>query len=347
MKQLLFILLTFLLLTGCNRKEPAESVYVGPPVFEEEREGDFVFPSKRDIAAQRVFALFPYKDYIVAFGAFYGHFIEVYDKQSGGLVSRGVSQGRGPGEVVWAEQADLNPFTGVMTMYDDMTRTVMTFDIDDLIWSQAEYEKHPAQRWAMGEYQLDPSHRLVNSMVSLMGMEPAKRMVVWRDSVQTAVYHEFPIRDSVTNINYEVYQQSRFSLSPDRTKAVSGTLIARSVVEMFEVSPDAIRCRYAAVFHGGLDPELKREERGNVRYGFASLYAGDDMMLGVLDTSQPGEKWRYNALALFDWNGKGLMKIQTPYRDCAPACLDYDGKTVYAVVRAENDFWYLGKMEIE
>lgn len=347
MKQLLFILLTFLLLTGCNRKEPAESVYVGPPVFEEEREGDFVFPSKRDIAAQRVFALFPYKDYIVAFGAFYGHFIEVYDKQSGELVSRGVSQGRGPGEVVWAEQADLNPFTGVMTMYDDMTRTVMTFDIDDLIWSQAEYEKHSARRWTIGEYQLDPSHRLVNSLVSLIGMEPDKRLVVWRDSVPTAIYHRFPIKDSVTNINYQSYQQSRFSLSPDRTKAVSGTMINRSVLEMFEVSPDTIRCRYAAVFHGGLNPEMVRNEQLNMRNCFASLYAGDDKMLGVLDTSQPGEKRRYNALALFDWNGKGLMKIQTPYRNCAPACLDYDGKTVYAVVRAENDFWYLGKMELE
>ncbi len=344
------LLLGLLLCAGCSRTVPPADLLVGEPEYPLDTTGRFTYVTAHDIEAINVFMIFPYESYIVMFGRFHGGFVQVVDKESGAIVCSGIPHGRGPGELVGAEFADLNPQTGTMTIVDGDTHQILSFNIDDFIAGRFKAARKPAEPFACQVFELDREHTLCDHLVTYTSTVygvPDRLSVLRKDGTKTAVYNEFPIMDTVRNYNFIIYQQRRASLSPDRTKLAMGTITRRTFFETFDIGKTRIVPRSQQLHSGPADYSIRLPFE-KWTGGFLSVYAGDELVVAATDdfTEKPDRKI-YNNLCVFDWDGHPIKRIRMEGCKCIEAlCLDSDGRTVYAVMQDDNGFYYFARTEI-
>lgn len=349
-KTYLSLLFFLLILPGCKESAPAK-LEIGPHEFAREETGTFSRLGLEDIPLKIPYKQFPYESYLILFGRFDDHFVEIYDKSSGALVTTGVKQGRGPGEIVHSLFADFNPGTGTLTVVDDRGRKILAFDTDELIAGNVRFTKQELpSNWCDQIFQLDESHWLLSNMVSKTALTgPADRFTIDRtDSTRIAVYNRFPVEKDPENQNMVIYQQRRSSLSPDRTKLAIATRMRRFFFETYHIRKKEITPLSMRMIGGSVDltqgwPEEKRTD------AVTSLYAADDFVIAsVVNPGSETESKTYNCIAVFDWQGNALKRIRFDgYKSIEAPCLDQDGRTLYAVAETENGYHYLVSAQID
>lgn len=273
-------------------------------------------------------------------------FVEFYDKESGELLHEAILKGRGPGEVAYVVGADLNPATGDMVLADGTGKSILMFNIYDLLApGETRFEKRPKINWTQHVFKLNDGLMLFENSISKRAAANGLSRFEIRDARDSlrAAYDEFPIRDTVTDINFYLHQQARLSLSSDRKRLVSGTLLRGAMLECFDVTADGIAPRWTKYL---VEPAYdkatgKRIEKGRLS-GFMDVYAADDAVVTVLSDDRQD---KVHSICIFDWKGDAVKRIaiEDDYLDVYRVCMDARGD-IYAIMRDKEDSFYLARI---
>ena len=310
------------------------------PSFEQEVRGRVELLRPEDLP-RSVDKIVPYKDYLVLFGGFRGGMLHVCDKRSGELVKSAVFSGRGPGEIITNLGADFNAANGDVVMWDVVGLQYLMFNLDDVMTNPApEYRKSNENicNWSNMVFPLADRKILMHHLVSVKGQNPQKRFVIYDGGSPAFSYNEFPIPDTMTNINFRLYLQSFMSVSPSRDKFVEGTSGNGALLEAFDLSSEKIVSRWTKFL---IEP---RYDHATGRYseqrlfGFTDVYAAEDCVVTVLGDD---EQDKVRSICIFDWEGRPIKRIvlEDDY-NVARACMD-EGGMIYAVVEDKDTYLYL------
>ena len=340
-------LLILLLLAGCGRDSGPQFAM---PEFREEVRARAEIITAVDGPSYIIDYVFPTDSYLIVFK--YTTlpevpFLYVYDKRSGEPVMQNIFKGRGPADLVHVQGADFNTNTGDMLVTDGTGgfKNITYFNIYDLLADGIpRFEKKGVTNWTEYACLLDEERMLLKNDVSKFGkFNPRPRFEIYDawDSL-LATYTEFPIRDTVTNINFWLHQQARLSLSPDRKRLAVGTLLRGATLECFDIAEDDIALRWEKFL---IDPAYDRQtgERNNKALsGFMDVYAADELIVTVLGDDKQDE---VRSICLFDWDGQAVKRIvlEDEELDVFRVCMDSEGN-IYALVKNNKDSGYLARI---
>ena len=265
-------------------------------------------------------------------------FLCIYDKRSGEMVKQGIFRGRGPADLVYVQGADFNTNTGDMLVTDGTGgfKNITYFNIYDLLADGIpRFEKKEVTNWTEYACLLDEERMLLKNDVSKFGkFNPRPRFEIYDawDSL-LATYTEFPIRDTVTNINFWLHQQARLAV---------GTLLWGATLECFDIAENDIALRWEKFL---IDPAYDRQtgERNNKALsGFMDVYAADELIVTVLGDDKQDE---VRSICLFDWDGQAVKRIvlEDEELDVFRVCMDSEGN-IYALVKDNKDSGYLARI---
>ena len=323
-------------LCGCGAKAPQFEM----PSFEQEVHGRVELLRPEDLS-RSVDKIVPYKDYLVLFGGFRGGMLHVCDKRSGELVKSAVFSGRGPGEIITNLGADFNAANGDVVMWDIAGLQYLMFNLDDVLTNPVpEYRKGNENvcNWSNMVFPLADGRMLMRHLVSSTGLNPQKRFVIYDGGAPVFSYNEFPIPDTTTNLNFRLYQQSRFSIAPGRDKLVEGTSMNGALLEVFDLASDRIVSRWTKfLVEPRYDHETGREIKPHL-FGFVDVYAAEECIVTVLGDDRQDAVC---SICIFDWEGRPIKRIvlEDDY-SVKRACMDEAGM-IYAVVEDKDTYLYL------
>ena len=274
-------------------------------------------------------------------------FLHVYDKRSRKPVMQTIFKGRGPADLLRVNGIDFNANTGDMLVTDGTggSRRIAKFNVYDLLADGIpRFEKRSVVNCTEYACLLDEDRILFKNNISEESMFPNVRFEIYDawDSL-LATYTEFPIRDTVTDINFWLHQQARLSLSPDRKRLAVGTLLRGATLECFDIAENDISLRWAKYL---IEPAYDRKtgerlDRGHLS-GFMDVYAADELIVTVLGDDKQDE---VRSICLFDWEGHAVKRIvlEDEELDVFRVCMDSEGN-IYALVDTEERVGYLARI---
>ena len=339
-------LLIFLLLAGCGRDSGPQFVM---PEFRQEVRARAEIIAAVDELSYTIKNVFSTDSYLITIKNMprpNSPFLCIYDKRSGEMVKQGIFRGRGPADLLYVQGADFDTNTGDMLVTDGTGgfKNITYFNIYDLLADGIpRFEKKGVVNCTEHACLLDEDRILFKNNISEESMFPNVRFEIYDawDSL-LATYTEFPIRDTVTNINFWLHQQARLSLSPDRKRLAVGTLLWGATLECFDIAENDIALRWEKFL---IDPAYDRQtgERNNKALsGFMDVYAADEQIVTVLGDDKQDE---VRSICLFDWDGQAVKRIvlEDEELDVFRVCMDSEGN-IYALVKDNKDSGYLARI---
>lgn len=299
------------------------------------------FPQEKQLSAQTVIPAdslliqYPYGlhvngDNIFILALADNHWMQVYDRQSGQFVTRGIPYGQGPGEMLKGLYMSFNQAQQTFDIYDESLRQLLTYRYDShtksfsFIRSQSfsTYKGVVRKAW-----QLNEDTYLTEGQIGLMNEGKTRFQLYRKDSIW-ARYDNFPATDEQT---FPIFILSASTtLSPDRTKLASATLHG-GILETFEVGESAIKPLSTRYFY----PPHIQFEGGAIRptpetvYGFSSLCADNDYLYAVLIGGKDANQ--FDRIAVFDWEGREQMLYHADCPVFALAACPSDANRLYAI----------------
>lgn len=342
-------ILAVLLFIGCS---PGEKQY-RTPTFEtkhdarfEKLTGEELYSIIRDI--------WVYKSYLLVYGFKDNYQLHLYDKSSGKEIMSTIVVGRGPKEMYGIDCMHLDFETGHFTAYDYNQNKKLTFQIDSLVKNgfDAIYEqRYGSPVWCRTTVPLHGKELVIkNPGRNAKDTVGVSRFEIRDDAGNIVARNDmFPIEDR--DVRFNVYNESRVSVSPDQTKLAIGTIWG-GILETYSLD-EGIRHLSTGYFTkpdiiAGNAPGFTDE----TILGFADIYATNDLIYtsydgiqkakGLMDIPSEKRPLQYNRIAIFDWHGHGLEEIVTDY-NVLNLCVDTDG-TIYAAIYDNDGRFHIGKI---
>ena len=281
-------------------------------------------------------------------------FVHIFDRQTGERLKDVVFRGNGPKELLLPVKHWFDAEKGVMTYYDTMRSTVLTFQVDQIMEDsgaiQLEDFNYPA--WCYHYYRLGANDFCHNGVSYLeKATKPISRIQLIDATTRETVssYDEFPYYET-DMIRYAAYLYSHSALSPDRSKVALATCKG-AVLELFNVKDEIRPISVQYFVKPNLTPTGERTDESIA--GFNAMAASSRYLYTVFDgktkiksyySSEP-TKPIYNSIVIFNWKGKALRRITTDYR-IEKICVDKEEKYLYASLRDLDGRVYLGRIPL-
>lgn len=247
--------------------------------------------------------------------------LNIYNYQTGELLSRLAFVGQGPGEII---EPTMNIFVNQhsIQMYEPNLKKLIVYDINN----EKTILEYPIHRSKINGYIKEVIK--VNDHFICMGENgdfDRNRFVIL-DTMLNIKYSmgEYPvlIENQLTKTVQDIlYYVSHLALKPDNTKIVHASYIG-AVLEIFDISDIGKQIKniktlkiYPPVYDTKKDVTWGDE----TIIGFEDLYATDNYIYALLNGSL-GAEYKYpNNICVFDWEGNLVMKYVTdvPLRSIA------------------------------
>ena len=304
--------------------------------------------------------IYVYKSYIVVLSKSQrdGKLVHVFDKETGARLLDAVEHGRGPKEYLSDRAPSFTRTTGAMKIYDSDAGKILSFQIDSLMArglaavSVQEYESPMVNVDRVKD--LEEGTLFVSSPFAPNDV----RFLMLDDEKDTvAVYNEYPEVDLDDDKKGFVFVDNCFDASPSEDRFVIGTFWG-SIMEVFSLDK-GVRKEAAAYLvkpdftlsSGGFGSAWPNEK---TVCGFGDIYVTDTRIYSAFDgttkfldvlLAKDQKPLICTSISVFDWDCRGLKRIQTDYR-IERLCADEGSGTVYAVIYDTYMRPYLGKVKL-
>ncbi|MDD6364552.1 MAG: BF3164 family lipoprotein [Bacteroidales bacterium] len=274
--------------------------------------------------------------YVLSFNA--GKWVHAFDRISGSEIASYVNMGRGPGECLMCSAFHFDRQHGEMYMFDSAQEKLLVFSLeeDGVIFL---CEKSFADIEDTAFYRVWPiSDRiyLANSQIGSMENGITRFQLYSGDCV---LLQECNDAAELEGDDRYTYIHSFLSLSPDRTHLVCVTLMGE-ILDIYEIAGNSIAGTVGKVFSapnvlykGGVVRETE-----STRWGFPFVASDNEYIYASLADDMDPE--RYNKIAVFNWKGEGIRKIET---DKNVLRLYPYGQDIYAVVADSSNALFFAR----
>ena len=295
------------------------------------------------------FDLFVEGDYVYVLALVDHKWLQVYDKNTGELVDRKITEGQGPGELIMSNQLYYNANERTLSIYDMNQRRLLFYRVEengDLSFvkdkSMASLGLYGALRWvwplndevSLADGQLDS---IANNVP---GPDGLKRFQLFSQGKILDRYDSFPVEAE----DRYVFQGACTSLSPDGHKMAVGTMYG-GILETFDISAEHIALRKRRMFYSGkLDPKTLQPTLETLG-GMPDVCATDDKIYTVFGEPKTIVE-RINSISVFDWDGNEVVQYKT---DCNLLRLYYsssDPAKLYGIAISDEDEYYLVSFDL-
>ena len=352
-KYSVFLLLSCLLAFSCEQRKNKEEYSL--PKFKQEFTREFeILGSELELGL--VSSIKTYKDYLILLGQnrWTKQYLQIIDKKTGKIIHSSVAFGRGPGEVLGPRC--LSIIGQECFLYDWSSDVIQVYDLERILQGEVGYcrtiQDLDVPPSTVGCF-YGPAGRLVfrnESFIQQEGYQPIPRIILNLDETQYT-YDEYPVLDRVRS--YWMYMTPYLTISPDFSKMAVVPAYG-AILERFNISGGIslmgvdrfISPDFAIV---GTNPDFSEHA---IPFGFTNLTSTNEkIFIGMVDKVVSGtgtqslEYPHFPVLAVFDWNGRPLVRVRNSMNI---ECLGYDERegVAYAVLRNAEDARYLGKMKI-
>ena len=349
----LILLLSCSLFFSCGQGKQNEEYSL--PRFKQEFTREFeIIGSELDLGL--VSSIKTYKDYLILLGQnrWTKQYLQIIDKKTGEIIHSSAAFGRGPGEVLMPKWLSL--IGQECYLYDTSSDVAQVYDLEQILQGEVGYSR-TIRELDIPPFTVacfyGPGGRVIfrnETFIQREGYQPMPRIILDQDEAQYT-YDEYPVPDPVRS--YWMYMTPYLTISPDFSKLAVVPAYG-AILERFSLSGGItlmgvdrfIAPDFAIV---GTNPDFSEHA---IPFGFTNLTSTNEkIFIGMVDKVVSGtgtqslEYPRFPILAVFDWNGRPLVRVRNSMNI---ECLGYDEEegVAYAVLRNAEDARYLGKMRI-
>lgn len=336
-KNLGLVIVVLCLATACNSKQVIDklefkrSIYL-PAVLISKESPTIGYPYDFFVTDSEI--------YVLCFKG--GKWLHSFDIASGKEKGSYIDRGRGPGECLMCTKL----------FFDKQSQELHLFDTDQEM---------------MNVYSIESDGLKFVSGKSFAGIESTVFYHVWPMSGDAflANSQHGSIEDSLTRFqiyskedrllqqNSQIpflkgddrysYLHSSVSMSPDRKHLASVTLMGE-LLDVYELSADSMTKTVQKMFSAPCvvyQEGVVRETKGTM-WGFPYVALDNDFIYASLtDDVNPNN---YNKIAVFNWEGEGLLRIETDYNVLR---LYPYGQFIFAIVANSSNQLFFAKLPVE
>lgn len=272
---------------------------------------------------------------------------------SGNPKGKFARKGKGPGELLSANQFHLSLGKDTLYVYDGVSRKLVAYNLDTNLERDRSFTEYkmdysilPPSEIPFIIYDLLP---LGGNLFLLKANQPKLRYgcIDLATKQITSVYKDFP-SEHVTGNAEEIWSifssDTRTFFKPDYTRMFNATYIG-GILELFSVGSDwklamdTTLCIYEPVY-GLAEEAVPAFVVGNekTQLGFEDAYAGDEFVYALLH--EEGDAMEPESVIVFDWQGNAVKEIRTGQR-LARFCVDETHNVIYALALDEENGYKL------
>ena len=351
-RNVFFFLLSCLFLLSCEQGKQGE---YSIPIFKQEFKREFeIIGQELDLG--RVSSITSYKGNLILVGQnrWTRQYLQVVDKKTGKILHSSVAFGRGPGEVLtqpWYSQVGQECY-----LYDPALEATQVYDLEKILQGGVGYgrtirELNPEVS-PLGIF-YGPEGKVYFSNESFTQRDSSRTVsrIILEHGLTRFTYNEYPVSDRVRT--WWMYMTPYLTFSPDFSKMAVVPAYG-AILERFSLA-GGISLLGADRF---IEPDFILKNNNPdfsehaIPYGFSNLTSTNErIIVGMVEDVVSGtgtrnqEFPRFPVLAVFDWNGRPLIRIRNSLNI---ECLGYDEEedVIYAVARDIEDSRYLGRMKL-
>ena len=272
---------------------------------------------------------------------------------SGNPKGKFARKGKGPGELLSANQFHLSLGKDTLYVYDGVSRKLVAYNLDTNLERDRSFTEYkmdysilPPSEIPFIIYDLLP---LGGNLFLLKANQPKLRYgcIDLATKQITSVYKDFP-SEHVTGNAEEIWSifssDTRTFFKPDYARMFNATYIG-GILELFSVGPgwkltmDTTLCIYEPVYglaEGAVPAFVVGNEK--TQLGFEDAYAGDEFVYALLH--EEGDAMEPESVIVFDWQGNAVKEIRTGQR-LARFCVDETHNVIYALALDEENGYKL------
>ena len=311
------------ILTACNRTQEKYTL----PTFPKQTTATVA--TFGSVMTNVVYGIEALGDTLMVVGYRDGKYVHLHDKQSGKLLSSGVSSGRAANEILSISGYTWDAASQQLVINDAQQGVVKSFAISDNC--ALKYQIELPQRGATGAYKLNnDSFVTFNTNFDANGNH---RLCLINNGsvVDSSNYCPIDSPDLATN----VYIQPRIAISPNGEHLAIGTLYG-GVLELYSLSSNNISHMATRRF---IEPKIM-DATLSAELGFVYMTATKDYIFTITNGFAPLAE-PLNRIMIFDWEGQPKHQITTDVA-LAAICVDADGD-IYCISQTSEDIT-LGKL---
>lgn len=261
-----------------------------------------------------------------------GKWIHSFDRTTGCENGSYVNRGRGPGECMMCTKLYFDADRNELYLFDrdqekivmyDMRQETITFLSEDSFADVASTVFYHVWPLSDNTYIANSQHGSIEDGLT--------RFQIYSDGgILLGENSEIP--DLGGDDRYS-YTQSSVSMSPDRKHLVSVTLMGE-ILDVYELTSDSMNKTVEKVFSAPnvvYQDGVVRESK-ETRWGFPFVSSDNNFIYASMTDDMDPNK--YNKIAVFNWDGNGLIKVETDYN--VLRLYPYE-KDIYAVVADHNN----------
>lgn len=267
-----------------------------------------------------------------------GKWIHSFDRTSGQELGAYVERGRGPGECMMCTKLYYDNLQNRLYLFDRDVEKIVEYDLNSAGASFVT-EKSFADVEATVFYHMWPLSEdayLANSQHGSIEEGLTRFQVYAKNGDLLQENNQIP---HLEGDDRYTYTQSSTSMSPDKKHLVSVTLMGE-ILDAYDIKGNTIIKTVEKIFsvpnvvyQDGVVRETK-----DTKWGFPYVSSDNDYIYASLtDGVDPNN---YNKIAVFDWEGKGIKKIETDYNVLR---LYPSGRDVFAIVADSQNQLFFAK----
>lgn len=267
-----------------------------------------------------------------------GKWIHSFDRASGQELRAYVERGRGPGDCLMCTKLYYDNHQNRIYLFDRDTEKIVEYDLNP---SGASFvsEKSFANVASTVFYHVWPMSEdtyLANSQHGSIEDGITRFQVYSNDGDLLQENSQIPHLEGDDRYSYT---QSSMSISPDKKHLVSVTLMGE-ILDIYDLNGNTLKKAVEkmfsvpnVVYQSGVVRETK-----DTKWGFPYVSSDNDYIYASMtDDYDPNY---YNKIAIFDWKGRGIKRIETDYNVLR---LYPYGRDIFAIVADSTNQLFFAK----
>lgn len=272
------------------------------------------------------------------------HWLHVYDKEFGKLVSKSILVGRGPGEGINFVSMDYRKDEQSIYIYDQALRKTVVYYLDGESGT-ARFVKeieHPSEGVIRKCHTLPDGKYLYEGY--LQGSDKYTRFTLSDGVDPIDTFSDYP------GINNEddryAFMLGISKSDADRGLYVCGTLYG-AVLECFDLTGNTIKTHSVRLIE---PPEMDMsgsviKAKQGVKFGFAAFcFDGDLIYANYMGST---DAYKFNTIVSFDWNGNEKVKYTADQNILRLCPGEKTGKELYCIVSSPESEFSLAKLILD
>lgn len=299
------------------------------------------------ISKESLFMTYPYDMFVTdeivgILGYSNQKWLHFYDKITGEYINSYIGLGRGPGEILSCSNIFYDSHTDILYIFDNNVEKLLVYELSDYKHELRLISEHKFDGIddvvIYKVWPLSNATYLVNSQIS-SDKDLTRFQIYSREDELLDMNSEMP---ELTGDDNQAYIQSFITMSPNNQHLASVTLMGQ-ILELYDLSDTTITRRLENIYNF---PNVMYRD-GVVRdtektiWGFPCITSDNTYIYAsLIDSRDPNV---FNHIAVFDWNGNGVLKLTTDYNVLR---LAISGNDLYAIVANMDNELFLAKYAV-